>query len=260
MSDLKALLDFVAGLRAEDTGCRWTRKQTMTSLSSQTLDECYELLEAIASHDPVDIKEELGDLLYHVVFYIQLAHEKAWFNEQEVIETVLKKHQQRMPPKHLRSALNAEQTNAYWQAQKKKEKPEKKIKISYVHLPAMLYAWKLQEKAMDDGFIWQHWCFAWGKVHEELNELKACLETSEDEHRMAEEYGDLLFSCVNLGHYLNIDPEYALRQASQKFSRRFLALEKIIDNQKLCLKQLTQDELLKLCNLAKEDEKNTSDC
>ncbi len=246
------LLDLMARLRAPD-GCPWDREQTPISLKPQMLEECYEVLEAIDSGSPEHLTEELGDLLLHLVFQAQIAREAGQFTFADVVTGIADKLVRRHP--HVfgsEKVADAAGTIALWHELKKAEKPERASALDGVPraLPALMRAEALQKKARHVGFDWPDARGALAKVREELAEVTAEIESGLTENsklaatqETAEELGDLLFAIVNLTRHLKLDAEELLTGASDKFSRRFRAVEEQIKWQGKAMKDCTLEEL-----------------
>lgn len=205
--------------------CPWDRKQTLQSLRQLTIEELYELTDAITETDWKGIREELGDLLLHIVFYAKIASEQQQFTMAEVIEGICEKLIARHP--HIYGTVkvdNEEQVKQNWEKLKLKEGKKSVLSGVPASLPAMVKAMRLQEKAKQVGFEWENTGQVWEKVAEEMQELQEVVAEG-DTYRMEEEFGDLLFSLVNYSRYLKIDAENALERTNKKFIRRFQAME-----------------------------------
>lgn len=239
-------------------GCAWTRQQTFQSLAPQTLEECYEFIDAIEKNDMNAIKDELGDLLYHVIFYAQVAEEKKLFDLNDVANVSLKKHQERMPSDEQLQSFTAEQVSDYWDEMKAKHRNTKKsesILQDIPHaLPAVLRAIKLQKRAADVGFDWPSPNFVFEKINEEIAEIKHELSQHAPPEKLLDEVGDLLFVCTNLARHLHIDPETALRHANEKFIKRFKFIEQKIKATGRALDESNLDEMEKFWKEAKQME------
>jgi len=232
---LAKVIQLVKDLRCSETPCAWTQAQTFNSLSKHTLEETCELIEAIKQKDPDAIKDELGDLLYHVIFYAQIAQEQSQFNLADVAESILEKRKRRQPDPVIRQHMNAEQINAYWQQAKKKEKTQSG-NISDKFLPprpALIQAMHLLKQADKIGFSWTDLKDIFNKIQEEITELKDALQCQTNQEKVLEEYGDLLLACISLGKYLNLDPETALDQANRKFNKRLNFVEERFNKDKV---------------------------
>src|ERR1700712_5677008 len=214
-------------------GCPWDRKQTIQSLRTQTIEELYELGDAILGEDWPGIREELGDLFLHLVFYARLAREQDQFTLAEVLDGICEKLIRRHP--HIYGEVKVEDeedVKRNWEQLKLKEGSKdgsRKTLLGGVpgSLPAVVKAIRLQEKARQVGFEWKETGDVWKKVEEELGELREATESGDPVH-MEEEFGDLLFSLINYARYLRIDAESALERTNRKFISRFNAMEKTI--------------------------------
>jgi len=220
-------------LRNPRTGCQWDLQQTFESLSQYVIEEAYEVCDAVNENDICNIKEELGDLLLQVVFFSQIAEEKKYFTFSDIVETINEKMIRRHP--HIFS-----DTKEFKSAQEQKENWEKikqteqeirgsstqKSLLSNItkNLPPLLKSKKIQDKVSKVGFDWDNLDEVVQKVHEELEELKHSIKI-EGKKKSEEELGDLLFTIVNLGRHIDVDPEIALLNANKKFEKRFKKLE-----------------------------------
>lgn len=217
----------MARLRAPD-GCPWDVEQTHETLRQYLLEETYEVLESIDHKNYPELKKELGDLLLQVIFHAQIASENKLFDISDVIQEINEKLIRRHP--HVFSTANirtaAEQT-VNWEKVKKKEGKRSVIDGVPLELPALARAARIQQKAATVGFDWENARQVWKKVEEELQEFK-CALTSDQPEAKFDEFGDLLFSLVNLARFIDINPEDALRHTIKKFSRRFHQMEEII--------------------------------
>ncbi len=226
---LDSLLALMARLRG-DGGCPWDREQTRASLKPYLIEEAYEVLDAIDEGSRDHLIEELGDLLFQVVFHCQIANEQREFTMADVLARVSDKMTRRHPHVFGDSAVaGAREALAQWERIKRDEGAESGLPRSALDgvprtLPALLRAQRLQAKAGRVGFDWAEWRQAWAKVREEMAELEAALD-GEDAQRVDEELGDLLFSMVNVARLREIDAEDCLRKATVKFTRRFSEVE-----------------------------------
>jgi len=227
MTAVEELLALMARLRDPEHGCPWDREQDFSTIAPYTLEEAYEVADAIAREEPQALRDELGDLLFQVVFHAQMAHERGWFDFQAVAAGIVEKMIRRHPHvfgEHTVADAGA-QTEA-WEAIKARERGEAATLDGIpLALPALTRAAKLQRRAARVGFDWPTLAPVLGKLREELDELDAAMNAREAQARLAEELGDLLFSAVNLARHLEIDPEAALRAANAKFERRFRGVE-----------------------------------
>ncbi|WP_119394000.1 nucleoside triphosphate pyrophosphohydrolase [Salinibius halmophilus] len=257
IDDLRTLM---TRLRDATTGCPWDIKQTYASIVPHTLEEVYEVVEAIENHDYDNLEEELGDLLFQVVFYAQIASEENRFDLSGVIHRVTEKLLRRHPHVFPDGTLNSQRqpddnpdelmVNANWDAIKASEKPKPDSICDQVPraLPSLQRAYKLQKKAAKQGFDWPDTDGALAKLKEEIDELAQ--ETTPE--RLLDEGGDVLFSLVNLLRKQGIDPDMAMRHANQKFERRFRHIESQAEKP---LTHYTLDELDHWWNDAKEKER-----
>ena len=224
------LLEIMRALRDPETGCPWDIEQSFESIAPYTVEEAYEVADAIARKDWDDLRDELGDLLLQAVYHAQIAEEKNLFNFGDIANGISDKMLRRHP--HVfgdesREKSSVKQTQD-WEKLKAAERVSKAksgvLDDVALALPALMRAVKLQKRAARVGFDWPEIGHVLEKIKEEAAELVEAQGTSDQDH-MAEEYGDLLFVMVNLGRHLNIDPEDALRQANAKFTRRFMHIE-----------------------------------
>ena len=240
--------------------CPWDKKQTIHTLRQLTIEESYELADAISSDDWNGIKEELGDMLLHILFYAKIATEQNKFTIQDVIEANREKLIHRHP--HIYGDVKVtdeEEVKRNWENLKLKE--GKKSILSGVprSLPPLVQAMRIQEKAKQVGFEWENKEQVWDKVIEEANELKEevrLMDTGEGEQKkMEEELGDLLFSVVNYARFLNIDPDQALARTNKKFMQRFQAMEDIVGGEGKKMTDLNLEEMDAIWNTVKLSEK-----
>lgn len=248
--DIDNLLTIMAQLRDPKNGCPWDLKQDFDSIVPYTIEEAYEVADAIDQKNWVDVKEELGDLLFQVVFYSQLAKEQGLFDFDDVVTGISDKLTRRHP--HVFSDTQFDNEAAVkqnWEAEKAKERAQKLQDESLLAniplaLPALTRADKIQQRCASQGFDWDTLGPVVDKVTEELDEVMAeVIQTPQDQHKIAEEMGDLLFSVVNLSRHLDVKPEHALQQANKKFERRFRQVEKNVLEQGKSLNQCSLTEL-----------------
>lgn len=224
MASFERLLDIMDELREK---CPWDQKQTFESLRKLTIEEVYELGDAILRSDLMEIKKELGDLLLHIVFYAKIGSESNSFDIGDVTNNLIEKLIYRHPHVFGETTVkNAQEVEENWEALKLKEKDRSRRVLGGVpdSLPALVKANRIQEKARGVGFDWEEREQVWDKVKEELNEFEVEMH-AEDQKNMELELGDLLFSLVNVARLYDIDPESALERTNQKFIRRFNYLE-----------------------------------
>lgn len=263
---LDDLLFLMERLRDPTHGCPWDLKQSYETIAPSTLEEAYEVVDAIERGDYPHLREELGDLLFQTIFYSQLAKEQNLFGFADIIDTLtaklIRRHPHVFPDGHLYSTANDETSsttdvNQNWEAIKSAERQQKGMKGLLADiplaLPSLTRAAKLQKRAAQVGFDWPDVSQVMEKVEEELGELQHAMvqQTSED---IEAELGDLLFTCVNLARHLKIDPETALRKANAKFTSRFEQIEKAAEEEGVTLAQLTPSELDERWNATKRRE------
>lgn len=243
------LLQIMNELRAQ---CPWDQKQTIATLRPLTIEETYELCDAILKNDWDGLKEEIGDVLLHLVFYSKIAAEENKFNFGDVIEAVCNKLVYRHP--HIYSNVkveNEQEVKENWE--KLKQKEHKKSILSGVPeaLPALVKAIRIQEKSKQVGFEWDTVQQVQAKVDEELQELKEAVEEGDQNH-IEEEFGDVLFSLVNLARFLKVDPELALERTNRKFIDRFNKMENIAKDSGKTLLDMNLEEMDALWNKVKK--------
>ncbi|MGL4958870.1 MAG: nucleoside triphosphate pyrophosphohydrolase [Plesiomonas sp.] len=236
---MNTLLNIMQQLRDPQTGCPWDRKQTFETLVPHTLEETYEVIDAIERNDTADLKSELGDMLFQVVFYAQIAKEQGLFDFGDVCNEISDKLYRRHPHVFGDTQLDANAGDATaevlrnWESIKQNERTEKAQTSVLDDIPkaqpALMRAYKMQQRCATVGFDWDTLGPVVEKVHEEIEEVlaEAC-QVEKNEVKLAEEIGDLLFATVNLSRHLGHKPELALRQASDKFERRFRQIEEAI--------------------------------
>ncbi len=244
------LVELVSILRKE---CPWDRKQTHHSIKDNLIEEAYEALEALDNNDFDEFEKELGDLLLHVVFHSNIASETQTFEIGDVIYTLMDKLIRRHP--HVfgeQSVSDEEQVAENWENIKLKEGKKSTLDGLPAHLPALIRAQRMQEKAANVGFDWPEWKLAWEKLEEELEEFKEAL-TAKDVNASSEEFGDVLFSMVNVARYFNLVAEDSLRQTNSKFEQRFRYIEKELKKKNKPLKEATLEEMDELWEEAKSE-------
>lgn len=247
------LLDVLDTLREK---CPWDRKQTNESLRPNTIEEVYELCDALISNDVPNIKKELGDVLLHVAFYSKIADEKGEFDIADVCNTLTEKLIFRHP--HIYGEVKAETASDVadnWEQIKLKEKGGNKTVLSGVPgaLPALIKAYRIQEKAAHVGFDWDKPSQVWDKVKEEIAEVEAEIK-AENQENIEKEFGDLFFSVVNAARLYNVVPENALELTNRKFIRRFNYLEAKAKEMGKSLKDMTLREMDEIWDEAKRTE------
>lgn len=251
LQSFEKLLDIMDELREK---CPWDRKQTIDTLRNQTIEETYELADAILDKDWQDIRKELGDLLLHIVFYAKIGTEQQQFVLKDVIDGICEKLIFRHP--HIFGnavAETAEDVRSNWEQLKLKEGNKSVLAGVPKSLPALVKAFRIQDKARSAGFDWQEKSDVWKKVEEEAGEFKsAVLEGNVSD--MEGEYGDLLFSLINAARLYKIDPEAALERTNRKFISRFNYVESAIAAEGRTLQDATLEEMDALWNEAKSRE------
>ena len=230
--------------------CPWDKKQTLESLRNLTIEETYELADAIIVGDLNDIKEEIGDIMLHMVFYAKIADEKKAFDIADALHSVCDKLIKRHPHIYGDVQVNDEEdVKKNWEQLKLAEGKKSVLSGVPKSLPAMVKAYRMQEKTSKVGFEWEHAEQVWEKVEEEMQEFKETIDQQEDQTKREEEFGDVLFSLINYARFQNIDPETALERINQKFKYRFEHIEKHATKP---LKDMTLDEMDHLWNEAKK--------
>lgn len=254
LKEFERLLNIMSELRVK---CPWDKEQTFESLRSHSIEEVYELTDAIIRNNMQDIKKELGDILLHIVFYAQMGSETNDFDIYDVCKSLNEKLIYRHP--HVFGeveANNATTVEQNWEQLKLKEKDGNKTVLSGVPatLPAMIKAHRIQDKARSVGFDWEEREQVWAKVQEEIDELKTEIGAM-DKDKMEAEFGDLVFSLINAGRLYGIDPENALERTNRKFISRFNYLESKTIAQGRDLKKMTLAEMDEIWDEAKAIER-----
>lgn len=248
---MQRLLEIMARLRDPEKGCPWDLEQTFESILPHTLEEAYEVADAIQRGDMSELREELGDLLFQIVFYAQMASENSAFDFAEIASGICEKMIRRHPHVFGDETVSgvAEQSEA-WERHKAAERERRnsggqpsELDGVVLALPALTRAEKLQKRAAKVGFDWSSVAGPLAKIREELAEIEAELTDQPKPERLHDEIGDLLFSCVNLARHLGVSAESSLRQANVKFERRFRALERHIEKRGDALSGLSSEQL-----------------
>ena len=252
---LSRLLDTVELLRSK---CTWNKQQTMDSLRRLTIEEIFELSEAILSEDVVGIKEEIGDILLHIVSYMYIAAENNQFTLIECINALCDKIMARHPHVYQSDAvvLNSEEIKQNWQYRKLVEKSRDSILGGLpASLPSITKAMRIQDKVASAGFNWRNKEAVWEKVQEELQELaeevNKSVNTNSRQARIEDEFGDVFFILIKYARFLQIDPEKALEGANDKFTKRFQKIEEQLKMNNKTLNQLSEKEIIAYWNQAK---------
>lgn len=243
------LIEIMNDLREK---CPWDKKQTIQSLRQMTIEETYELADAITEENWQGIKEELGDLLLHIVFYAKIGAEQKQFQLDEVINGICEKLIARHP--HIYGDVevkNEEDVKRNWEKLKLKEGKKSVLSGVPQSLPATVKAMRLQEKAKQVGFEWDNKEQVWEKVEEEMKELKSAIETG-NQVNTEDEFGDVIFSLINYARFLQVDAENALERTNKKFIHRFSKMEAAALNQGKSLSEMTLQEMDTIWNTIKQ--------
>ena len=253
MKSIQELVDIMSALRDPETGCPWDRQQTMESIIPYTLEEIYELVDALERNNMEDVRDELGDLLFHVIFYSQMASESGSFGFADVIAGVCDKLKRRHP--HVFSGQQVdtiEDVKSNWEKIKREERAGDYLDNIAKALPAMLRAEKLQKRAAQVGFDWDKPAPVLAKVEEEVSELKQAMDQPQHHARLQDEVGDLFFAAINLARHLDINPETALRKANNKFEQRFRFIQTTLEEEGHDLETASMEKMEELWEQAKK--------
>ena len=263
-SEIDRLLDIMARLRDPETGCPWDKVQTFETIAPYTIEEAYEVAEAIADGDMDELKEELGDLLFQVVFYAQMSSEAGGYGFTEIARSISDKMIRRHPHVFAGASIeSADAQTAEWEAQKRSERDAKAkargdlpsvLDDVPAALPALARAVKLQKRAARVGFDWPDVSGVLDKLAEEIEELRV-EQAAGNTEAMAEELGDVLFAWTNLARHHKIDPETALRSANAKFERRFRRIEALLAAENRRPDDADLEDLEALWNQTKTEER-----
>ncbi|NOZ41845.1 MAG: nucleoside triphosphate pyrophosphohydrolase [Alphaproteobacteria bacterium] len=266
-NSISGLIAIMARLRDPDRGCPWDLEQDFTTIAPYTIEEAYEVAAAVADNDMAELKDELGDLLFQVVFHARLAEEQGHFDFADVVAAISDKMVRRHP--HVfedAEYRSAEQQTVAWEQQKAEERQQKNPDASALDgmtagLPALIRAVKLQQRAARVGFDWPDSAGVLDKLNEEMAELSHELDrASKDDNnsaRISEEFGDMMFVYANLARHLKIDPETALRAANHKFEQRFRKVEQLAKIQDKSLENMTLTAMDQLWDEVKAQEGET---
>ncbi len=273
LARIEKLLEIMAALRNPQTGCPWDLEQSFRSIVPYTLEEAYEVAEAIEQDDMDGLKSELGDLLFQIVFYARLAQEQKMFDFADIVDGINEKMIRRHPHVFggLKKALSQEEIAGQWERIKDAEndrdnlnndpgqqKPPSSVLDGVpLSLPALSRAVKLQNRAARVGFDWPSLGPVFDKMREELAELEHEINSGGDMDHITEEYADVLFVMANVGRHLKLDPEQALRAANSKFIRRFSVIEELLAAKGRSLEDADLEEMEKLWNVAKQRERQS---
>jgi ATP diphosphatase len=260
-SKIKTLKDIMRKLRDPETGCPWDINQDFHTIVQHTIEEAYEVADAVDKKDYAALKSELGDLLLQVIFYAQIADEEQLFDFEQVVEAVCEKLVYRHPHVFGEQEINtAEEQEALWSQLKEKERSKKAVSDgdtpSILHdipdaLPSLIRSYKLQKRAATVGFDWPDHVGVIEKIEEELAEVKKAIESGNSEE-ITEEIGDLLFSVSNLSRKMKVNPEELLRMCNRKFERRFQYIEQQLRVQKKSWEKTTLEEMERYWQEAKK--------
>ncbi len=251
LESFERLLDIMDELREK---CPWDRKQTFETLRHLTIEETYELADAIIENDTDEIKKEVGDLLLHIVFYAKIGSEENAFDIKSVIDSLNEKLIRRHP--HIygdEKVENSEQVKENWEQIKLKEGIKSTLSGVPKTLPALVKAYRIQDKARGVGFDWDNSQQVWEKVEEEIEELKEEVRNNNKE-KIEQEFGDTLFALINYARFIDVNPETALERTNKKFINRFQFIEEKALLQGRSLKDMTLEEMDKIWNEAKTQE------
>lgn len=261
-SPINRLLDIMAALRTPETGCPWDLEQSFASIAPYTIEESYEVADAIAQGNLVSLKEELGDLLFQVVFHARMAEEQGAFDFYEVVQGLSDKMEARHPHVFGTGEIaTAEQQTQNWEVMKAKERAAKLAEDPSLladiplALPALMRAEKLTKRAARVGFDWPRLEEVFAKLAEEIGETREAIDEGDQGH-IEEEIGDVLFVLANLARKVKVDPEVALRSANAKFERRFRWIEEALKRDGKRPDTSSLEEMDGLWNLAKRHERN----
>ena len=250
LEQFERLLNIMDDLREK---CPWDKKQTLESLLHLTIEETYELADAILDNDLEEIRKELGDILLHIVFYAKIGSEQKAFDIADVAEGICEKLIDRHP--HIYGDVEVadeEEVKQNWEKLKLKEGKTSVLEGVPKSLPAMVKATRIQDKARGVGFDWDDQEQVWAKVQEELGELKAEMDAGADHKAIENEFGDVLFSMINYARFIDVDPEMALERTNKKFIKRFQYLEKGAKEAGRELSEMTLEEMDEYWNAAKK--------
>lgn len=234
--------------------CPWDRKQTIASLRHLTIEEVYELADAITQNDLSAVKEEVGDILLHLVFYAKIGEEQTAFDIASIIHALCDKMEKRHPHIYGDTVVaDEEEVKRNWEQLKLKEGKKSALEGVPVSLPALIKSLRIQEKARKTGFDWDTVGQVWDKVQEELGELQAAV-AAQNQEEVEKEFGDVLFALINYARFIDVDPENALEKTNKKFMRRFQAMEKIVAERGGSLQKMTLPEMDEIWNEVKKQE------
>ena len=248
MKAFERLLNIMDELREK---CPWDQKQTIQSLRYLTIEELYELSDAIIDNDIHEVKKELGDILLHIVFYSRIASEKNYFDIEDVINSICEKLIHRHPHIYGDTKVGNEyDVKKNWEKLKLKEGKKSVLEGVPKSLPGLVKAYRIQEKVRGVGFDWDNKKQVWDKVLEEIEELKVEVLNG-DQKKIESEFGDVIFALTNYSRFINVNPEDAIEKANKKFMKRFKVMEKLLKDEGLNFDQMNLEEMDVYWNKAK---------
>ncbi len=261
---IERLRDVMAALRDPQSGCPWDREQTFETIAPYTIEEAYEVAEAIAQDDMAELREELGDLLFQVVYHAQMAEERGAFDFDDVATAISDKMIRRHPHVFGEDRVQfPEDVVGIWEEIKRRERAEKgraepasALDGVPLALPGLTRAWKLHRRAARAGFDWSSPQAVFAKIREELDELEAEIVGGEPPERIADELGDVLFTVTRLAGFLDQDPETVMRAAQRKFTRRFRYMEAQLQAAGQRMEEASMEQLEQLWHAAKRAERD----
>jgi len=254
LAEIDRLLEIMASLRDPQTGCPWDVEQSFTTIAPYTIEEAYEVADAIERNAMDELRDELGDLLFQVVFHARMAEESGHFDFNDVVEAICDKMERRHPHVFGDATVgSAEEQSRAWEQHKSAEREHHQSALDGVALalPSLMRAEKLQRRAARVGFDWPDISGPLAKCHEEIAEIEQALQ-QQDQEEIAAEIGDLLFSVVNLARFAGVDPEEALRGCNLRFTRRFQQVESLVEAQEKEMTGMSLQELDALWDEAKK--------
>ena len=250
---IEELIEVINRLRDE---CPWDKEQTIKSLRQMTIEEVYELSDAIIKEDYHNIEEELGDLFLHILFYCKIGKEENKFDINTVTKKLIKKLKERHPHIYANKKIKSsgEVINNWEKIKKSKRKNKATLNNIPSGIPSLVKAIRIQEKVRSVGFDWENKDQVLEKIYEELDEMKTEITKNSSKDKIQSEVGDVLFSIINFARFLNIDPEEALERTNMKFIKRFNNMEVIIHQEKKDLEEMDLEEMDKYWEIAKKNE------
>ena len=247
--------DFIKLIEILRKECPWDKKQTHHSIKENLIEEAYEAVECIENEDYDELSKELGDLLLHIAFHSKIADEKNRFDIEDVILRISEKLIRRHPHIFSDTKVNDDkQVAENWESIKLKEGRDSILDGIPGHLPGLIKAHRMQEKAANVGFDWAEWSLAWEKLNEEIDEWREAID-GQNKSEQAEEFGDLLFSLVNVGRLLDLNAEDSIRMANKKFDSRFRYIENKLKENNRSLNNAALEEMDRWWNEAKKEER-----